>query len=106
MPLDYHLKQICLNCPNTINHSAMTYCYFCTCQLFNNPEYKTHVLKFIKSCIRKKIIKKRLCELCGDKKVQLHIHNYFKPLDVRWLCKNHHNDEHNWNKDFLESKLC
>jgi hypothetical protein len=36
------------------------------------------------------------CEVCGTtKRVQAHHHDYSKPLDVRWLCFQHHReDEH------------
>jgi predicted RNA-binding Zn-ribbon protein involved in translation (DUF1610 family) len=34
------------------------------------------------------------CEKCGDKEVQMHHDDYSKPLEVRWLCRKHHNEEH------------
>lgn len=35
------------------------------------------------------------CEVCGTEvKVQAHHHDYFKPLDVRWLCFTCHREEH------------
>jgi len=34
------------------------------------------------------------CEICGDKKSQGHHEDYNKPLDVLWLCAQHHRDRH------------
>jgi hypothetical protein len=35
------------------------------------------------------LIKKEPCDVCG-KDAEAHHHNYDKPLDVVWLCKEHH----------------
>ncbi len=34
------------------------------------------------------------CEVCGEKNTQGHHSNYEKPLDVRWLCREHHDEVH------------
>lgn len=34
------------------------------------------------------------CEKCGKLEVQMHHDDYDKPLDVRWLCPEHHSEEH------------
>ena len=34
------------------------------------------------------------CEKCGCENVQAHHEDYTKPLEVRWLCKFHHQKEH------------
>lgn len=31
------------------------------------------------------------CEVCGALKVEAHHDDYSKPLEVRWLCRPHHN---------------
>jgi hypothetical protein len=30
------------------------------------------------------------CEVCGATKVEKHHPDYSKPLEVRWLCREHH----------------
>jgi hypothetical protein len=35
-------------------------------------------------------IKRLPCEVCGNPKSQGHHEDYSKPLEVRWLCANHH----------------
>lgn len=34
------------------------------------------------------------CEVCGKKKSQAHHEDYFKPLEIRWLCFRHHREAH------------
>jgi hypothetical protein len=34
------------------------------------------------------------CEVCGSEKSQAHHEDYDKPLDVMWLCAQHHCDRH------------
>lgn len=52
------------------------------------------------------ILKPRPCEVCGEtglmadgrNKVQAHHDDYNKPLDVRWLCQEHHHEWHKTNR--------
>lgn len=34
------------------------------------------------------------CETCGESEVEAHHGDYSKPLEVRWLCKSHHEAVH------------
>ncbi|MFC3331681.1 hypothetical protein ACFOEM_04310 [Paenalcaligenes hominis] len=34
------------------------------------------------------------CEVCGKSKVDAHHDDYSKPLEVRWLCREHHMQHH------------
>lgn len=39
-------------------------------------------------------LKRKPCEECGNIFSQAHHHDYSKPLDVKWLCTEHHGLEH------------
>jgi len=34
------------------------------------------------------------CEVCGIYPAEMHHDDYSKPLDIRWLCKKHHEEFH------------
>lgn len=44
--------------------------------------------------IKRGEIKKQPCEVCGELKVDGHHEDYTKPLEVIWLCRQHHKDHH------------
>lgn len=39
-------------------------------------------------------LNRKSCEQCDNKNVQAHHDDYNKPLEVRWLCRLHHNEVH------------
>lgn len=57
------------------------------------PEkYKAGIIT--SNAIRSGLLLQRDCEVCGEGKVEGHHDDYSKPLDVRWLCGNHHREHH------------
>jgi len=58
-----------------------------------NPlKIKAHNL--INTEIRSGRIKRLPCQECGALKVDAHHEDYFKPYDIIWLCRSHHNARH------------
>ena len=57
------------------------------------PE-KQHARSLLYYAVKKGVIKKEPCSVCGKKKSQGHHDNYFKPLEVIWLCPLHHAERH------------
>jgi hypothetical protein len=49
----------------------------------------------LRSAVKSGIVQKpKHCERCTVKKIDGHHDDYFKPLEVRWLCRSHHADVH------------
>ena len=57
-------------------------------------KFKKDVHAFTNSATRLGILVKKPCEVCGNIKVDAHHDDYTKPMDVRWLCRKHHNEHH------------
>lgn len=60
-----------------------------------NPEKRAaHIA--VKNAIRDGRLNRQSCEVANDCKgrVEAHHDDYSKPLDVRWLCKKHHDQHH------------
>jgi DNA-binding CsgD family transcriptional regulator len=39
-------------------------------------------------------LERQPCEVCGEEPADAHHDDYSKPLQVRWLCRKHHMEEH------------
>ncbi len=50
----------------------------------------------VSNAIRDKRLVRQPCEVCNNPKVQAHHIDYSKPLEVRWLCLEHHGNRHTY----------
>ncbi len=48
----------------------------------------------LNNAIRDGRLVRQPCQVCGSPKAEAHHTDYFKPLDVKWLCRKHHLMEH------------
>jgi len=48
----------------------------------------------VQRAVKKGFLKKQPCEICGNIKSEGHHPDYSKPLEVIWLCSEHHNEVH------------
>ena len=46
------------------------------------------------SGLRRGLIRRQSCEVCGAAKTDAHHEDYSRPLVVRWLCRKHHRQAH------------
>jgi hypothetical protein len=66
---------------------------------FQREQRKTNPDKYaartaVANAIRDGRLQRQPCSVCGVKKAEAHHPNYSKPLDVVWLCFEHHRMEH------------
>jgi len=50
--------------------------------------------KKVENAIKFGTLKRQPCEECGNEDSHAHHDDYDKPLDVRWLCAQHHKEVH------------
>jgi hypothetical protein len=55
-------------------------------------KYKAHSI--VNYAIKSKKLFKEPCLICGSDEVHAHHDDYDKPLNIRWLCAEHHNQWH------------
>jgi hypothetical protein len=55
---------------------------------------KANARAYLKEYVKRGYIKKSPCEVCGESKVDGHHDDYDKPLQVKWLCREHHLELH------------
>jgi ribosomal protein S27AE len=60
----------------------------------DNNKNKTKAHRLLNRAIHNGAIKRKPCENCGEVKVEAHHDDYNKPLEVKWLCHQHHNELH------------
>jgi hypothetical protein len=60
--------------------------------LANRKKWASHhnARQIFKDAIKAGKLKKQPCEKCGNTRVEGHHSDYSKPLDVQWLCRDHH----------------
>lgn len=54
--------------------------------------------------LKKNLLTRQPCEVCGDARSQAHHDDYGKPLEVRWLCGPHHAEWHRHNTPIYPDK--
>lgn len=55
--------------------------------------------------IKRGKIKKIPCAVCGQRRVEAHHADYNKPLEVVWLCREHHQALHNDSRAKARARL-
>ncbi len=107
------VKLICVQCGSEFEHKYENTKY-CSYKCYRStPKYKAIMYQAVKKNRAKYPEKNRIrdrtnkrinrdrtlirqpCEVCGNKDSEAHHCNYEYPLNVNWLCKEHHVELHN-----------
>ncbi|MEK6829960.1 MAG: hypothetical protein AABY15_07630 [Nanoarchaeota archaeon] len=62
-------------------------------------KFKFSIHRKVRNAIKKGLLIRQACEICGKENGFAHHDDYMKPLDVRWLCNFHHCEFHRKNKN-------
>jgi hypothetical protein len=62
-------------------------------QLTDEQRARNKARSYANVYLRRGKLKRQGCEVCG-KKAEMHHDDYAKPLDIRWLCRQHHLEIH------------
>lgn len=63
-------------------------------------KFKNKVRASTKGAVKRGVIKKEPCRVCGNQKSEIHHIDYSKPLEIMWLCREHHMEWHKILNDF------
>jgi hypothetical protein len=55
---------------------------------------KANARAYLNTYVKRGVVKKMACFVCGDIKSESHHDDYSKPLEVIWLCRKHHLEKH------------
>lgn len=58
--------------------------------------HKLVARRYVLTMLERGKIHKKPCNVCGSLDVQAHHNSYENPLDIDWLCKDHHDALHAW----------
>jgi hypothetical protein len=61
-----------------------------TSEMSEEQKRRSNARSYVNVYIRRGLLERGLCEVCGAKKVQPHHEDYGQPLKVRWFCRRHH----------------
>ena len=101
------ISEKCSRCNSKRDFPDKKYCRKCnaaylrewrkTHELTPEQKFKDNVRHKTNMRIKRGLLIKYPCEVCGDEKVEAHHDDYSKTYDVRWLCFKHHREHHKLN---------
>lgn len=51
---------------------------------------------YVNTLLQRNQLERKPCEVCGKLETEAHHNSYENPLDIRWLCKEHHDALERW----------
>jgi len=106
-------QRICSKCEGPLEENRIGRQYYCKrCQaeisrktrkkhseLSEDEKKRANARSYLNQYVRRGVIKKQPCQICGNPEVQAHHKDYSKPLEVVWLCKPCHIEMHKTGND-------
>lgn len=100
------VKNTCSKCGENNDRIGQRYCKKCHAEYMrlNRPKHseltpiqklKANARAYLNVYVKRGIVLKEPCSVCGDNNSEGHHENYTKPLDVVWFCRKHHLEHHN-----------
>jgi hypothetical protein len=93
-------RTLCGHCREAPRAKASRWCNACNAAAMRdsrkrNPmtdeqRRKDNCRSYANVYLRRGKLVRQPCEVCGSADSQMHHHDYSKPLDVQWLCREHH----------------
>lgn len=98
----------CSKCGNPLEITRLfkqRYCKSCHAENMRNnrPKHselpeparrKANARSYLHVYVKRGKVQKGLCEVCGSERAEAHHEDYTKPLEVHWLCRDHHLELH------------
>ena len=102
---DVSRETLCSGCGKCNNRQPQRYCRECHAHYMrvNRPKhselsqlqrFKANCRSYLNVYLKRGVIQRQSCEVCGSKKSEAHHNDYTKPLQVIWLCRLHHLAHH------------
>ena len=100
-----HQDGLCPKCGEARPNKNWAYCLPCNNAqsakwkrenevLTEEGKFRKKVRMLTRYAVRSGKLYEQPCEVCGENKVEAHHDDYNKPLEVRWLCRKHHDEHH------------
>ena len=96
-------NRMCLTCKAETRRKGQRNCRTChaaymrewrkTHPLNDKQRMKMNCRSYAHVYLKRGIIQRELCRVCGER-AEMHHPNYYKPLLIVWLCRKHHLTEH------------
>lgn len=95
----------CIDCGASVEDRAGRLNLYCLPCWHRRDAIGQSAGRIARKAIKKGLLVRQPCEICGALRVDAHHEDYSKPLQVRWLCRKHHRQRHHESYLFAREAL-
>ncbi len=66
-------------------------------ELTEEQRKKANARSYANVYLKRGVIQRKPCSVCGDEKSEMHHNDYSKPTEIIWFCRKHHLESHSAN---------